>query len=165
MSMKGKYIAVLLLAVLVTACELPDNVDPKAATTVPTGTIVTNVMVGFANTVDNISVNVNINRMVGQYTTEVTYVDEARYNFGDRQIPDNYWDTYYRDVLMDIKEARMLYMEETGNEALIKARDNKLAILEVLEVYAYQTMVDTWGDIPYSEALGSFPTRRRGTRS
>lgn len=154
MSMKGKYIAVLLLAVLVTACELPDNVDPKAATTVPTGTIVTNAMVSFANTVDDISVNVNINRMLGQYTTEVTYVDEARYNFGDRQIPDTYWDQYYRDALMDIKEAKMLFAEESGNDAFIKARDNKLAILEVLEVYAYQTMVDTWGDIPYTEALG-----------
>ena len=152
--MKRIYIAVLLLAVLVTACELPDNLDPKAATSVPIGTIVTNAQVALANNMDAISVNININRMVSQYTTEVTYTDEARYNFGDRQIPDSYWNAYYRDVLKDLSEAKMLYAEETGNEAAIKARDNKLAILEILEVYTYQTLVDTWSNVPYSEALG-----------
>ncbi len=154
MSMKRIYIAVLLLAVLVTACELPDNLDPKAATSVPTGTIVTNAQVALANNIDAISVNVNINRMLSQYTTEVTYTDEARYNFGDRQIPDTYWDRYYRDVLKDLDEAKVLYMEETGNDAFLKARDNKLAIIEILNVYTYQTLVDTWSNVPYTEALG-----------
>ena len=152
--MKRIYIALLLLAVLVTACELPDNLDPKAATSVPTGTIVTNAQVALANNVDDISVNVNINRMLSQYCTEVTYTDEARYNFGDRQIPDGLWNVYYRDVLKDLSEAKMLYAEVTGNEAVLKARDNKLEILEILEVYTYQVLVDTWGNVPYSEALG-----------
>ena len=153
MIMKRIYIAVLLLAGLVTACELPDNIDPKAPTTVPTGTIVTSIQVALANHVDNISVNVNINRMLAQYTTEVTYVDEARYNFGDRQIPDTYWDRWYRDVLMDIKEAKMIYAEATGGDAFMKATANKIDILEVMEIYAYQTLVDTYGDVPYGEAL------------
>ena len=93
--MKRIYIAVLLLATLVTACELPDNLDPKAATSVPTSTIVTNAQVEMANNIDAISVNTNINRMLCQYTTEVTYMEGSRYIFSDRQIPDNYWDAYY----------------------------------------------------------------------
>lgn len=154
MSMKRIYIAVLLLAVLVTACELPDNLNPKAATAVPTGTIVTNAQVALANNIDAISVNTNINRMLCQYTTEVTYVEGARYIFSDRQINDTYWNNYYRDVLMDLNEAKLLYAEETGSDAAMAARDNKLAILEIMEVYTYQTLVDTWGDVPYTEALG-----------
>jgi hypothetical protein len=154
MMMKRKYIAVLLLAVLVTACELPDNQDPKAATKIPIGTLVTNAEVALANLVDDINVNRNINRMVAQYTTEVTYVDEARYNFGDRQIPDNYWDRWYRDIIMDLNAAQNLYAEQSGNDNFNKARDNKIAILEVMTVYAYQSLVDTYGDVPYTEALG-----------
>jgi hypothetical protein len=124
MNMKRIYSAVLVLAVLVTACELPDNLDPKAATSVPIGTLVTNAEVAFANHIDNINVNININRMLAQYTTEVTYVDEARYNFGDRQIPDNYWDRMYRDVIKDLNEAKMLYAEQEGSANFERARDN-----------------------------------------
>ena len=152
--MKRIYIAVLLLAVLVTACELPDNKDPKAATQVPIGTLVTNSMASLAYHIDDISVNNNINRMLAQYTTEVTYVDEARYNFGDRQIPDNYWDIMYRDVIMDLNEAKMLYAEQTGSADFERARDNKIAILNILEIYAYQSLVDHFGNVPYNEALG-----------
>jgi hypothetical protein len=110
--------------------------------------------VAFANHIDNINVNININRMLAQYTTEVTYVDEARYNFGDRQIPDNYWDRMYRDVIKDLNEAKMLYAEQEGSANFERARDNRIAILDVIEIYAYQSLVDHFGNVPYSEALG-----------
>jgi len=152
--MKRIYIAVLLLAALVTACELPDNLDPKAATSVPTSTIFTNAQVNLANTIDAISVNTNINRMLCQYTTEVTYGEGCIYVFDQRQIPDNYWDDYYRDVLMDLKEAKMHYSETSGSDAFNRQRDNQLAIIDILEVYTYQVLVDTYGDVPYTEALG-----------
>jgi hypothetical protein len=56
-----KYL--MLVAVLIfgiSACELPDNVDPKNPSEVPPSTLFTNGMVYLFNQVDEVNVNRNI---------------------------------------------------------------------------------------------------------
>lgn len=151
-----KYISIALMLVFsiaITSCDLPDNLNPKQATEVPVGTIFTNAQITFANSVNSSSVNANISRLFAQYWQQTTYFNESRYLLQDREIPDSYSSMFYKDVLMDLKEATRLIneIEATGSLAIENA--NKIAIMEVMAVYSYQCLVDAFGNVPYTEAL------------
>jgi hypothetical protein len=153
MKKKIQYL-VLIMAVLVTSCELPDNIDPKNPKVVNADVELTNAELGLVNLIGNISVNTNISRLLTQYQSEVTYVTESRYNFSDRQIPDAYSGTLYRGVLEVIKDfTATLNGTAAAGDVLVNEKKNKLAIGEVLTVYTYQVLVDAFGDVPYKEAL------------
>ncbi len=153
MKIKNIYLLILALAVMVSSCELPDNIDPKAATEVPVETLLTNAEVYMVDAIDEISMNVNITRFLTQYCSQTAYTDESRYNFQDRQVPDSYWNQMYRDVLNDFQDAKQMLAALEGNETFNATRDNKIAIIDVMEVYVYSTLVDFFGNVPYSEAL------------
>lgn len=146
-----KYISIVMVLIIgVTQCELPDNVDPKNPTEVPIETLFTNAEIALLNQVDLISVNLNTHRLTVQYWQEMTYFDESRYLYQDRQIPDGYAREFYRDALMDFKRVKELLADWGGNET---ERNNKIAIATICEVYAWHCVIDAFGDMPYTEAL------------
>lgn len=98
------------------------------------------------------NVNLNNNRLWSQHWNETTYQDESNYNQIDRAIPDNHWRVMYRDVLRNLVEAARV-IEETDNAITNPQKPNKLAIIEILQVFAFSNLVETYGDIPYTEAL------------
>lgn len=100
------------------------------------------------------SVNLNVFRLFSQQWTETTYPDESQYNITTRTIPDNHWRVLYRDGLANLKQAKELYSAQstaTPEEKAILA--NKIAIIDIMMVYSYAILVDTFGNIPYTEAL------------
>lgn len=139
---------------LATSCvdSLDDyNVDPKSATAVPGVTLVSNAERSLARTVASSSVNLNVFRLFVQYWAQTTYFDESIYNITTRPIPANFWAALYRDVLADLREAKkIIAVDPLISE---RVRTNQLAIAEVLEVYAWATLVDTFGNVPYTQAL------------
>jgi hypothetical protein len=126
-------------------------VNPKAPTEVPVSTLFTNAQVALFNQVDDNNVNRNTTRLIVQYWQQTTYFDESRYLFQDRQIPDNYVVEFYRDVLMDFKRAKDILAENDGGDPA--QRDRQVAVIDILMAYAYLTVVDAFGDLPYTEAL------------
>ena len=141
----------LLLVVLVASCDLPDNVDPKSAAEVTAASLVTSAEINLFTQLTTMDTNFGINRLLTQYHSEVTYVTESRYNLSDRKLPDAHWGVMYRDVLTNLKDAKRLI----NNSAFPTDPDkkiNELAIIKILEVYTYQTLVDLFGNVPYSEA-------------
>ena len=139
---------------LATSCvdSLKDyNVDPKSATKVTAITLVSNAERTLARTVASPNVNLNIFRLIIQYWAETTYFDESIYNITSRPIPGTYWTSFYRDALADLREARkIIAADQLITEPV---RKNQLAIADVLEIYGWTTLVDTFGNIPYSKAL------------
>ncbi|MCX6262294.1 MAG: SusD/RagB family nutrient-binding outer membrane lipoprotein [Bacteroidia bacterium] len=153
MKKKIQYIT-LIFVVLVSSCELPDNIDPKYPKVISPEAVFTTALVALDSLIGDINVNDNISRLLVQYHSEVTYVTESRYNFQDRQIPDTYWGVLYRDVLMNLEEAKVkLEARDIPSEAAIGQKKNQLAIIDICAIYAYQVLVDAFGDVPYSEAL------------
>lgn len=152
-----KKITYLLLGIFsimgVVSCDLDDNIDPKSASDVPVGTLLTTAESAFVDQYNSMSVNYNISRLLAQYWMETTYTGESRYDFADRSIPDAYWAEFYRDVLMDLEEAKTIIdaTEYTGDLAV--EAQNKKAIIEILEVYTYSVLAETFGDIPYTESI------------
>ncbi len=100
------------------------------------------------------SVNFNVFRMFTQQWTETTYPDESQYNITTRRIPDNHWTTFYRDALANLKQSRSIYSGQSTSTPEEKAAlQNKIAIIDIMMAYSYAILVDTFGNVPYTEAL------------
>lgn len=133
------------------SCELPDNENPKMATKVTGSSVFTMAQVQLVEQINSLDQNHNISRLLAQYNSQTTYYGESRWNFYDRGLPDAMWEDLYRDVLLDLEEARRLSDTEVTIDA--DTRKNQKAIIEILEVYAYHVLVDMNGNIPYTESL------------
>ncbi len=154
MKKKTIYSIFLILTILVYSCKLPDNIDPKNASQVAPDAIFSGAMISLVNQVGSINVNTNISRLLAQYQAEVTYVTESRYNFSDRQIPDTYSGNLYRSVLMNLKDVKAQVAAKPETPSFPAGmKKNQLAMIEVLNVYTYQLLVDAFGNVPYTEAL------------
>lgn len=146
-----KFTVLLLLFAGLYSCELPDNVNPKTAVVVPGTAVFTMAEIQLFEQVNSLDQNQNISRLLAQYNTQTTYYGESQWNFYDRSLPDAMWQTMYRDVLLDFKEAKRLINLNMG--ILPKVKANQLAMVDILEVYAYHVLVDLNGNVPYTQAL------------
>ena len=156
------YAAVMLL--VVSACsnsKLEElQTDTKNPMTAPSNTLFSNAQRNLWDAMNETNVNRNVFRLFAQQWTETTYADESQYNIITRAIPDNFWGIMYRDVLRDLQEAQTLitaenpvFADNTLKENFEKARKNRLAVVELLNVYSYSVLVTVFGNVPYTDAL------------
>lgn len=149
-----KIFAFLILALAFVGCTDEwdeDLIDPKNPTQVPAPMLFANAQRNLVDQMVTPNVNSGIFRLISQHWANTTYPEESRYDLVSRNIPQNFWFTLYRDVLMDFREASRIIQEDQVLNATTKA--NQLAVIEVMEVYTWSVLVNTFGDIPYSEAL------------
>ncbi|KQB41479.1 SusD/RagB family nutrient-binding outer membrane lipoprotein [Flavobacterium aquidurense] len=158
-----KLIYALGIMILTVSCDdnsLTDlNVDVKNPSVVPASTLFTNAEKSLTEQLVNTNVNKNIFRLVNQQWTETTYLDESTYNWVTRKISDNHWDRLYAGSLAELAQAKDFTEKEVilstdpefAQKTIIKK--NQLILIDILTVYTYQILVDTYGDVPYSEAL------------
>jgi hypothetical protein len=150
-----KIFLILTAAIMTVSCSdnLEDlNQNIKDPTAVSGESLFASAQKQMADQVVTPNVNLNNLRLWTQQLQETTYTDESQYDQITRAIPDNHWREMYRDVLKDLDEAARV-IAETDNDLTNALKPNKLAIIEVLTVYAYSNLVETYGDVPYSEAL------------
>lgn len=155
--MKLRYISLLVLIALVAACT--DNFDDynthsKRPQVVPGSALFTSGQKALADQISTPNVNLNIWRLMAQYWTETTYTDEANYDIVNRTIPDQLFEEYYRDILKDFQEAYDLFISEEVTDAnTVADKCNKRQITELMMVYAYQDLVNIFGNVPYSKTM------------
>lgn len=151
-----KILAILAIFILVASCgKLEDlNKNTKDPAEVSGESLFTNAQKNLFDQMVNSNVNTNVFRLIIQYWTETTYTDESNYDLNTRTIPDNHWDILYRDVLKNLDESSKVITNtvylSTEDPAIKK---NKLAIVEIMTVYSYSVLVETFGNVPYSQAL------------
>lgn len=142
-----------------TSCVNDDfNDNNKRPYVVPAETLLTNAEKELITQITTPSVNNNVIRFFVQYWTVTTYTDEPRFDLISRAIPDKYWENLYRKVLGNLETARNVIIKEvtppgTTSDVWSKQQKNKLAIIDIIQVYTFQILVDTYGNVPYSEAL------------
>lgn len=149
-----KLIILFLPVLLLTACvdSLDDyNVDTKRPSVVPPVTLFSNALKGLADTLTSPNVNVNNYRLYVQQWATTTYLDEPRYNVTARTIPQAFWQGMYKGVISDLNEARRLINADAFLTP--ETKDVQLAQIEVVEVMAWAALVNTFGNLPYSEAM------------
>jgi hypothetical protein len=147
---KITFFSLAILTLSMFSCEMADNTNPKLPSIVPAENLFANAERALGDNLFVPDVNTNISLLLSQYFSQTTYFGESRYNFMDRNIPDGFWANIYRDVLMDLNSAKEQIVATQGMEPALKA--NQLAAIDVLIVYSMQTLVDAFGNVPYSEA-------------
>lgn len=155
--MKIRYVIYLVLIVFISSCteNFEDfNTDKKNPATAPGEGLFTNALKELADQLNKPDVNFNIWELWCQYWNETTYTDETNYDISQRDQPEGIFRVGYRRILKDLDEASRIISEgATANqdEEIMKA--NKLHIIEIINVFTYQYLVDVFGAVPYSEAL------------
>lgn len=140
-------------ALAITSCtsDLSDlNKNGKAPESVPSGALFANAVMGYYDFDAVQNVNLNNLRLWSQHWTQTTYVDESNFNLNERDVNGSTFFNMYVTVIRDCEEARTAVMNGPESAA---AKAASIAAIEVMEVMAYQYLVDLFGDVPYSEAL------------
>jgi len=155
--MKRLFFVIIVLLGISTSCtkNFEDfNTNKKRPVEVPGEYLFANAQVALADQEASTSVNLNVWKLWSQQWTETTYTDEANYDIINRNIANAQFQVYYRDILMDLKEAKKVLEAEVvdGDVANIEKK-NRLFIIDVLQVYAYSQLLEIFGDVPYTESL------------
>jgi hypothetical protein len=151
-----KILAILSLSVLVVSCkkDIQDlNAEDKKPTDVPASSLFANAQKNVVDIMTSSSVNFNIFRLIDQYWTETTYTDETNYDLVTRNIPQSYWNTLYRDILNNLKLAKSRIYTQDPTTVTTAQLKNEAAITDIMQVYTYSILVNSFGNVPYSEAL------------
>jgi hypothetical protein len=151
--MRNIYI-ILLSVLMITSCvdSLDDyNIDSKKPSSAPPETFFTAALKQLSDAITTPNVNNNNFRLYIQHWATTTYLQEPRYDMTSRIIPQNLWQSLYKDVIADLRESKRLIDADPLIAAT--ARTTMLAQLEIIEVYAWSVLVTTFGNIPYSEAM------------
>lgn len=150
--MKKFLYSIVALSAIAISCDnntsdFNNNLD--ASYEVKAEVLFTNAQLELVNQITTPSVNLNPFRFFSQYWAQTTYNDESRYRLTTRNVSDNHWNNLYRNVLGNLESSKSII----NTEGVSIEQKNKLAIIEILEVYTFQIIVDSYGDVPYTEAL------------
>lgn len=142
--MKRILINMLLISGLfaVSSCdfdELLDNPNDVTQSSTNVDFLLNRIQVNFAQFFDGTSYR-------GAQVTRIFHQASDTYEISHQPVSQNgTWNIAYANILNDIKTLKDL--AEKGNFR------RHLAIAQTLEAYVLMVLVDTFGDIPYSEAL------------
>ncbi len=152
-----KLLSTILLGVLatftLTSCESDIttlNVDPKHPQVLPSENLLAMGLQQQFYYAFTGSVNHNNYRFFVQQWSETTYTDETNYDLVTRNQPRNLFNRLYVYTLNNYAQAQKNLATE-GNSAAVA--DNKWASLEIASIFAWEQAVDSFGDIPYSQAM------------
>lgn len=149
-----KILITLLSTIVLSSCVKKNeylNNDTKSATVVPASSLFSYAEKQLADVLSTSAYNVNIFRLTAQQWTQTTAISESDYDLKLRNVPDGFWNAIYINVLRNLYEANKLTLADATLSAAQK--NNRLAQINILEVYAYSVLVNTFGNIPYTQAI------------
>ena len=125
------------------------NQNPNATTEPVTSALLTNVLAGLGNTIWGNGTTI-AGGLYSQYFSESQYTEASRYSK-----PVFNLDGYYSGPLYDLQN---IINYNSNAETATKAAENgsnanQIAIARILRAYYFWIVTDTWGDVPYTEAL------------
>ncbi|MEH6681083.1 MAG: SusD/RagB family nutrient-binding outer membrane lipoprotein [Sediminicola sp.] len=130
------------------------NVDTKNATSAPADTFFNLAVKNMSDLLSGITYGAtgnpyNPTRLLVQQISSVTYNEGTTYFLSFN------WSTVYQNVLINLQESASVVEagEPTADPSFAVTKQNKLAILEIMQVFTYAGLVESFGNIPYSEAL------------
>ncbi len=142
------------------------NTDPNSPTKIPPQYLLTSAEKVLMAFLWDEWWNGRFGCLYAQYFSQTSYTDESRYSPRDGVL-NNYWVYFYagRDAgltgalngggMEDLQRIIKLNTDEdTKGEASASGNNNnQIAIAHILKVWMFQILTDSWGDIPYKEAL------------
>jgi hypothetical protein len=145
------------VALLGTACtkNLSSlNNNSKDPQTVPSGSLFLNGEKNLSDALTSTSVDEAPFRILAQTWTENTYTSEARYILTAGNSPQNWWNTLYStgtgSVLNNLVAATRAFPTDVTDAGTLR---NDQDIADILQVYAWSLLVNTYGNVPYTKAF------------
>jgi len=152
--MKKILICISVILALSACTKLEDlNKNVKDFTTVSGESLYNGATRQFMIQLSTESVNLNLTLMWMQHFANTTYPDESRYDMTTRGVPVAAMNAMYRLVLTNYKEAARVLQTQPLAGISQTQRDNQLAIIEIMSVFAWSYIFENFGDMPYSQAL------------
>ena len=151
-------LTVLAVAFTLVSCQrdlTSLNEDPKHTSFVPSENLLATGLYQSSYYIFTPSVNFNNFRFFTQQWSETSYPDETNYDLVTRNQPRNFWDRMYVYSINNYQQAKKNIPEELSDPANADADvvTNKYATLEIAEIFVWEHLVDTYGDIPYTDAM------------
>jgi hypothetical protein len=151
--MKNISMVLTALVLIAFSCTKPLsslNIDPKSSTSALPTALFTQAVKIFSDA--NVAPNIAVApfRVLSQEWTENSYTYEAVYDFAIYDCPDGWWNSMYIKVIHNIELAKQAF--PVNFQGTAGALRNDLDISDLMEVYAYEELVATFGDIPYTQA-------------
>jgi hypothetical protein len=150
---KLRILSVFLCILAIVSCDTVDFGNINKDDDAPSEPNVEGLMAGGINqffTLAGRSYHNNPSLYV-QYQTQSTYTTEARYGQNAYD-----WEFYFSGVLSNFKTITDITTADEVPESatLFGAPVNQTAVAEIMSAYVWKRVTDTWGPVPYSEALG-----------
>jgi hypothetical protein len=125
------------------------NQNPNATTEPITSALLTNVLSQLGNTIWGNGTTI-AGGLYAQYFSETQYTEASRYSK-----PVFNMDGFYAGPMYDLQNIiNYNSNSETASKAALNGSNaNQIATARILLAYYYWILTDTYGDIPYSEAL------------
>jgi len=153
---KGLIILLSAMLLLTIGCtkDFEDiNIDPNQPTISPTSYLLTNAQRSIMDDMWDEWWNGRFGLQYSQYWSQVVYTEESRYQ-PRLNVTNSYWGYLYRDM-MDLQNIIDINTNDDtkGDAQAYGSNDNQIAVARILKAFTFHFMTDTWGDIPYTEAL------------
>ncbi len=151
--MKKIIIAAVLYSLILSACTKDitnQNVNPKNPITAPSTAVFLAGEKGLVDTYTSDFWGTAPFRVIAQVWTQNTFNNEAHYQFATNNSPGGWWNGLYDVALHNLDQAKTLFANDVPDS---NVRRNDLLITDILEVYTYSLLVNTYGPVPYSQAL------------
>ncbi|MEO6134849.1 MAG: SusD/RagB family nutrient-binding outer membrane lipoprotein [Ginsengibacter sp.] len=126
------------------------NTNTKAPSSVPSYTLFTTAQKNLSDAMATPNPQVNIFILLSQYYAQTTYVTEGNYQIDNTNLPQIWWGLLYRDALNNFAEAKKLIPTDVKDRDVAR---NQQDITDIMQVYAWSVLVNTFGNIPYTQAL------------
>ena len=158
--MKKLFIIISVLLAFSACTKLEDlNVNTKDFALVSGESLYNGATRQFINQLSTEDVNLNVTLMWMQHFANTTYPQESQYDMTTRGIPNATSNNMYRLVLNNYKDAARVLQTQPLAGISQAQRDNQLAIVEIMTVFAWSYIIENFGDMPYTQALDyKFPS-------
>jgi hypothetical protein len=141
------YILILLLGSSCSKNITDLNTDPKSPVSAPSTALFLGAQKNLVDAYNTTGVGSAPFRVLSQVWTENTYVSEARYIIDGSTA--GFWNSLYATSLNNLEQAKTAFPKDVKDPNVLR---NDLIIADILEVYSYNLLVNTFGNVPYSEA-------------
>ena len=128
------------------------NTNPNAPTEVPTAYLITDAQRQLVNQLLGQTAIGEIGQHYAQYLSQNQYTSVTRYATANT--------TFYGVYRSGLQDLKFVIDQAQSEDEAVRARvddsgplPNQIALATIMQQWAFLTLTDIWGDIPYSEAL------------
>ena len=145
------FVGLIMTTTFFSSCEpLTDiNKNPNEPNTVPTSSLFASAQKNIMNNLRGTGLSAGTSMLFIQYFGHNTYTDTDRYLMTNSTGSSN-WSSLY-SAIATLNEIIKLNTDPQTKDivSIDGVNENQIAACRILKVWAFQSMTDIWGDIPY----------------